>query len=164
MATNFLQATGGSTAGYFSPVVTVISSELVSLASSFVVSGATVFTSSANIGQAIWGEMWVKWGGAGITPAIGAYISGWWLRSPDGGTTFETATSSAVSLGRAPDFVIPLSTLAYAATNISYSAGIVKMPWSPFKAFIQNSAGVSFPSSVTGGYTVIQVGPVAVQY
>ena len=158
----FLQATGGSTAGYFATVTTLISSELVSLGSSLTATSASVFTSSASFGQAIWAEALVEWGGA-ITPAVGGFISGWFLRSPDGGTTFETAPSSALGVARAPDFVIPLSTLAYASSGVAYASGIVKMPWSPVKLFVQNNAGAAFPSSASK-YTIIQVGPVAVQY
>lgn len=161
MATNFLEATGGSTAGYFSAVTTLASSELVSLGSSGTATSASVFTSSGSFGQAIWGEALVEWGGA-ITPAAGGFISGWFLRSPDGGTTFETAPAIA-PLPRPPDFIIPLSTLAYLSSNVAYASGIVKMPWSPSKLFIQNNSGATFPSS-TLKYTVIQVGPVAVQY
>lgn len=162
MATNFLQATGGSTAGYFSAATTLISSELVSLGSSLTATSNSVFTSSGSFGQAIWGEVYVDWGGA-ITPAAGGLLAGWFLRSNDGGTTFETAPSSALGMGRSPDFIINLSTLAYASSNICYGTGLVKMPWSPAKVFIQNNTGATLPSS-TSGYTVIGIGPVAVQY
>jgi len=162
MATNFLEATGGSTAGYFSSVTTLISSELVSLASSLTTTSGSVFTSSGSFGQAIWGEVYIKWGGS-VTPVVGGNISGWFLRTPDGGTTFETAPSSALSLARSPDFIIPLSTLAYASGNICYAGGLIKMPWSPSKIFIQNNVGATLPSSATA-YTVIGLGPVAVQY
>jgi hypothetical protein len=161
MATNFLEATAGSTIGYFSAVTTIISSELVSLASSGTVTSGSVFTSSASFGQAIWGEVFVKWGGA-ITPTLGGFISGWFLRSPDGGTTFEV-TPTSIPLGRSPDFIVSLSTIAYANTNIAYASGIVRMPWSPSKIFVQNNTGATLPSSATA-YTIIGLGPVAVQY
>jgi len=162
MATNFLEATGGSTAGYFSSVTTLISSELVSLGSSSLVTSASVFTSSGSFGQAIWGEVAVVWGGA-ITPTVGGFIAGWFSRSLDGGTTFETLGGTALSAARPPDFIIPLSTIAYANTNVTYASGIVKMPWSPCKILIQNNAGATLPSSATA-YTAIKLGPVAVQY
>lgn len=162
MATNFLEATGGSTAGYFSTVTTLVSSELVSLGSSLTATSASVFTSSGSFGQAIYGEVYVKWGGA-ITPTVGAFLSGWFLRSADGGTVFETAPSSALGMARSPDFIVPLSTLAYASSNVCYATGLVKMPWSPVKVFVQNSAGATLPSSASA-YTVIGLAPVAVQY
>ena len=161
MATNFLEATGGSSVGYFSNVVTLMSTEIVSLGSSAVATTSTVFVSSADFGQSIFAEVFVKWGGA-ITPTAGGFIGGWFLRSPDGGTTFEV-TGTAIPLARPPDFLIPLSTVAYANTNIVYASGLVKMPWSPVKIFVQNSAGAAFPSSATA-YTTIGLGPVAVQY
>jgi len=162
MATNFLEATGGSTAGYFSSVTTLISSELVSLGSSSLATSANVFTSSGSFGQAIYGEVGVVWGGS-ITPTVGSYISGWFLRSFDGGSTYETLGGTALGAARPPDFTIALSTIAYANGNVTYASGIVKMPWSPVKVLIQNNAGATFPSSATA-YTAIKLGPVAVQY
>jgi len=162
MATNFLEATGGSTAGYFSAVTTLMSTEIVSLGSSLTAKGTTTFTSSGSFGQAIWGEVAVIWGGS-ITPVAGGYIAGWFLRSPDGGTTFETTPSSATPPARSPDFTIPLSTIAYANGNVVYGNGLVKMPWSPVQIEVQNNAGTAFPSSGTA-YTSIKLGPVAVQY
>lgn len=162
MVTNFLEATGGSTAGYFSAVTTIISSELVSLTTGNTVTSGSVFTSSGNFGQAIWGEVLIQFGGS-ITPTAGGYIAGWFSRSPDGGTTFETFASSAAAGARPPDFIIPLSTIAYANTNVTYASGIVKMPWSPCKIFVQNQSGATLPSSTTA-YTTIKLGPVAVQY
>lgn len=162
MATNFLEATGGSTAGYFSAVVTLISSEATSLGSSLVVTGATTFTSSGNFGQAIWGEVSMKIGTT-FTPGTGAFIAGWFLRSPDGGTTFETVLGTSVNPApRSPEFVIPISS-AVVAGQIMYATGLVKMPWSPVKVLIQNSAGATLGASTTN-YTTISLGPVAVQY
>jgi len=163
MATNFLEATGGSTAGYFSATVTLMSTELVSLGSSLTAISASTFTSSGNFGQAIWGDVWVQFGGS-FTGSAGSNIAGWFLRSPDGGTTFETQLSSAAPMPRPPDFLIPISTKAYASTNICYGSGLVKMPWAPFKVYIQNAGSSNtLPSSATA-YTTINLGPVAVQY
>jgi len=163
MATNFLEATGGSTAGYFSSVTTLISSEMVSLASSLTAVSASTFTSSGSFGQAIWGEVYLKVT-ASFAPTAGGSISGWFLRSPDGGTTFESTTgSSGTGIGRAPDFIVAFSTVSYASSNIIGGSGLVKMPWSPSKVFIQNNSGATLPSS-TNGYPLISIGPVAVQY
>jgi len=163
MATNFLEATGGSTAGYFSAVTTLMSSELVSLGSSLTAVSASTFTSSGSIGQAIWGEVAITLT-ASITPVAGAFIAGWFMRSLDGGTTFEsTAGSSGVGLGRPPDFIVPYSTAVYASSGVAYASGIVRMPWSPFKLFVQNEMTVTLGSSANG-YSSVKVGPVAVQY
>lgn len=163
MATNFLEATGGSTAGYFSAVTTLMSSELVSLGSSLTATSASVFTSSGSFGQAIWAEVAVTLT-ASVTPPAGAFIGGWFMRSLDGGTTFEsTSGSSGIGLGRPPDFIVPYSTAVYVSSGVVFASGIVKMPWSPVKLFVQNSMGATLPAS-TNGYSSIKVGPVAVQY
>ncbi|SRR6266478_8582051 len=163
MATNFLEATGGSTAGYFSAVTTLMSSEFVSLGSSLTAVSASTFTSSGSFGQAIWGEVAVTLAASG-TPTAGAFISGWFMRSLDGGTTFESTTgSSGLGLPRPPDFIVPYSTLAYASSAVVFASGIVKMPWSPVKLCIFNGIGITLPAS-TNGYSTVKIGPVAVQY
>lgn len=168
MATNFLQATGASTTGFFSAVTTLISSELTSLGTSTGTGGSTavsasVYTSSASFGQALWGEA-VFYTGSAISPLAGGFLSGWWLKSIDGGTTFEsTVGSSNVGLARPPDFVIPFSTVAYGSSNQMFATGIVKMPWPAAKLYVQNSAGVALASS-SNAYSTIKIGPVAVQY
>lgn len=165
MATNFLEATGASTAGYFSAVTTLISSELVALGSSLTAVSASTFTSSGSFGQAIWGEVALTLATSSSAAfGSGAFVSGWFMRSVDGGTIFESTTnSSAAGLPRPPDFVIPLSSFSYNSSSVIYGSGLVKMPWSPNKVFIQNSLGLTFPAS-TNGYATIKLGPVAVQY
>lgn len=162
MATNFLQATGGSTTGFFSASVTLISSELVALASSGTATSNTVYTSSASFGQAIWGEAWV-YATSAITPVSGGFVACWWLRSKDGGTTFEKTIASN-PLPRSPDFIIPLASAAYASSEVSFAGGIVKMPWPAAKLFVQNNSGVTFFASNSASYPIIGIGPVAVQY
>jgi len=169
MATNFLQATGASTAGYFSAVTTLISSELVALGTSSGTAStalsASTFTSSGSFGQAIWGEVELTLGTSSSAAfGTGAFVSGWFSRSIDGGTIFEsTSNSSNAGFPRPPDFVIPLTSFAYNSSSVIYASGLVKMPWSPCKVFIQNNTGLTFPAS-TNGYALIKLGPVAVQY
>lgn len=165
MATNFLEATGGSTAGYFSAVTTLISSEMVALGSGLTAISATTFTSSGSFGQAIWGEVELTLATSSSAAfGSGAFVGGWFLRSIDGGTIFEsTSNSSNAGLPRPPDFIIPLTSFAYNSSSVVFASGIVKMPWSPCKVFIQNNAGLTFPAS-TNGYPLIKLGPVAVQY
>jgi hypothetical protein len=92
--------------------------------------------------QALFADIMFICGGT-MTPSLGAVISGWFLRSYDGGTTFESAiatpgtTVSAIS--RPPDFQIPLDNAAYAAGNIRFGAGPVSLPSEPFKTIIQNN-------------------------
>lgn len=163
MATNFLEATGASTAGFFSAVTTLISSELVSLANLATAVSASTFTSSGNFGQAIWGDA-VFFTGSAISPTAGGFLAAWWLKSIDGGTTFESTTgSSNLGLARSPDFVIPFSTVAYGSSNQMFAAGLVKMPWPPAKLVVQNNSGITLATS-SNAYSTIKLGPVAVQY
>jgi hypothetical protein len=163
MPTNFLYTTPGSSAGYIPATgpVTIISSELTSLASSGTATSAATYTSTGSFSQAIWSDVFVHWGGS-ITPTPGGYISGWFTRSPDGGGSFET-TGSAIPMPRSPDFIIPLSTTGYVSSGVAFASGIVRMPFSPCKIFIQNNSGSTFPSSATA-YTYIGLGPDAIQY
>jgi hypothetical protein len=164
MPTNFLQATGGSTVGYFSAVTTLISSEMVSIGSSLTMVSASTFTSSGSFGQAIWGEVYF-YTSATFAPVAGGYLSGWFLRSPNGGTTFESTTgSSGIAIGRAPDFTIPFSTVSYASSDVIGGSGLVRMPWSPSRVFIMNNSGATMPASNSTNYPAIKLGPVAVQY
>jgi hypothetical protein len=163
MATNFLEATGGSTAGYFSAVTTLMSSEMTGVTTGSVATSASVFTSSGSFGQSIWGEVYIRFlSSATFTPLVGGNIAGWFLRSPDGGTTFELMATS-LGLPRPPDFIIPASTIAYASSAVLAASGIVKMPWSPVKVGIQNNLGITFVASGSG-YSTLSIGPVAVQY
>lgn len=163
MATNFLEATGGSTTGFFSALTTLMSSEMTGVTNTSVATSATTFTSSGSFGQAIWGEVYLRiLSSAVFTPTAGAFISGWFLRSPDGGTTFELM-QTALGLARPPDFVIAASTIAYASSSIFAASGIVKMPWSPAKVGIQNNLGITFVAS-GNGYSTLSLAPVAVQY
>ena len=67
-----------------------------------------IFTQS-DFGNAQYARIWMTIVTAGMTPTAGGNLSGWWLVSTDGGTTFETAEATASStvpaLGRPPDFV-----------------------------------------------------------
>ena len=161
MPTNFLQAVPTSSAGWISNFVTLISSELVSLASSGTAISAATFTSTGNFSQALWADIFLHLGGS-ITPSAGAYVAGWFMRSPDGGGSFETSTT-ALPLPRSPDFIIPLSTLAYASSGVAFASGIARLPFSPCKVYIQNNTGATLPSSASA-YTYIGLGPDAVQY
>jgi len=160
MATNFLLATG--TNGFIATPFNLQTTELNALGSganavSSVGGTSGVFTQT-NFASAIWCAVHFKSGGA-FTPTTGGYLAGWWLYSPDGGSTFEKVVS-ATDQPRPPDFVIPLFASAYATNDIAQSSGIVRCPWWSTKAYIGNRSGASLPA--TGN--VIQAGPVAVQY
>lgn len=105
-------------------------------------SGGVVCQNDFN--QAAYGDLVFIAGGA-FTPSAGGYLLGWFLRSYDGGATFEKVVSNT-ALPRSPDFVIPLFASAYAAGDRAYALD-VNLPATPFKTLIQNEAGVAMPST-----------------
>ena len=160
MATNFLQASG--TNGFIATPFNLMSTELNTLAnnSSAVssVGGSSGIFTLANFANAIWCEIYFTFGGA-CTPVAPNAIYGWFLFSPDGGTTFET-TAANTDLPRAPDFIIPILISAYATGNIAQASGLVRVQAGSSKVFINSHVGASLPSSGN----LIKAAPVAIQY
>jgi hypothetical protein len=164
MPTNFLWGAGTSNNGLLTSAFSLMTTELNSIgstdtAASTVGGSSGVFTNS-NTAQAIWAELYFKFGAA-VASALsgGANLAGWFLVSPDGGTTFETTASNAAQ-PRAPDFIIPFPATTIASGAVYKAQGLVRVSALEFKIFIQNNSGQSFPSS---GNT-LQMAPVAVQY
>lgn len=167
MATDFLLAAG--TNGFIATPFNLLSTEagFDSLANgSSVVSsvgGTSGVFSQTNTAQAPQGGIWFQSGGS-FTPTTGGYLAGWFLRSPDGGTTFEATTTSSATqppVQRSPDFIIPLFPAAYASGTVSWAQGAeVPLPWESFKVALWNMSGVALP--VSGN--VVKLGPVALQY
>jgi hypothetical protein len=167
MVANFLWAAG--TQGLITSTgVPLMQSEMASVAnSSWCVSSSGglsgVFGSSLT-GQAVWGYLQLSYGSSatGSTatgPAAGANWAGWWLTSPDGGTTFE---STAQVPPRPPDFLIPLSTGTIAASAKPFQAsGLVRLPPMPFKVLMQNNTGNTMGTSPDPKLNLL---PVAMQY
>ncbi len=160
MTSPFLWGAGSSNNGLIISALTLMTTELNSLASSSgVVSSAGglstngVFNSTLT-GQAILGDVSFLAGGA-FTPTAGANIAGWFIKSKDGGSTYEY--SGAVS-PRAPDFIIPLVAAPYAANQQAWSAGTHKVivPAGYFKVYVQNNAGATLYSS---GNTLVLSSP-----
>ena len=87
-------------------------------------------------------------------------MSGWFLTSPDGGTTFEQTT---VVPPRAPDFIIPLPATTITASVVYKTSAPVLIPALTFKALIQNNTGQTLG---TGGTTApaIKLATYALQY
>lgn len=108
--------------------------------------------SPSDIDQGIQGDLWFQAGGA-FTPSAGGFLSGWFLPSFDGGTTFETIiatpSSTVPAVSRSPDFIVPLDNAAYAAGNIRYGQGrfIAPLPTVPFKVELQNNSGVTMAAT-----------------
>ena len=167
MPTNFLWSTGNSGL-VTSTGIALMQSELASVAnSSWTVSSSGglsgVFGSSLT-GQAVWGYLQLYYGSSatGSTssgPAAGANWAGWFLTSPDGGTTFE---STAQQPPRPPDFLIPLSTGTIAASAKPFQAsGLVRLPPLPFKVLMMNNTGNTMGASTDPKLNLL---PVAMQY
>ena len=165
MPSPFVQIPG--TNGFVVSPYDLQSTELNSLASGSAstssVAGTSGVYSQTNSSGAIWGDIWFIAGGA-VTPTAGGALVGWFLRSTNGGTTFEsvTATPSAtvMALPRSPDFTIPLSNSAYASGNVAFASGPVLLPFESFKAVIQNLGGAALPAS--GNH--VTLGPVETGY
>ena len=165
MPTNFLWYQGGTPYNGLltSASVTIISTEMAGLTSSAVtVPSATTITSSYT-GQAIWGDLFLTLGTSIAAPVAGANVCGWFLTSPDGGTTFESTSSWNPGPARPPDFLIPFSTLAYAAQAVAKTVGLVRLPALEFKVAVQNNLQVTFSTTNVANPT-LKVAPFAMQY
>ena len=132
-----------------SPISIIGASELNALGNGNTVTGtaggtAGVF-SATQIKNLAAGEVFLTCAGT-FTPTAGGCISGWFLRSSDGGTTFEKVTSNT-ALARPPDFIIPLNAVAVANADVYFAAGEVRLPSCPFKVYVQNNTGVSLGAS-----------------
>jgi hypothetical protein len=140
MVSNFLQAAPAS-------AVTLLTTELNALASGAAATSSVggtsgVFTESSTSSY-LWGDLVFNPGGAfGSAPAAGGYLAGWFLRSPDGGSTFETvvATPSLTqpALPRSPDFVIPIDAATGASGDLKWGQGRTPLPYESYKVLLQN--------------------------
>jgi hypothetical protein len=145
MPSPFVYAAG--TNGYTAGPTDLLTTELNALAIAGIAPSTVIHgsgkISQADTGAAVWGDVWFTAGGA-FTPTAGAVLSGWFIRSPDGGTTLEK--HSAVP-PRAPDFVIPLPNVALVANDVFYASGLVRLPNQTASILLQNNAGVAFSAS-----------------
>jgi hypothetical protein len=168
VSTNFLWYTGvSSNSGLVVAAVSVMTTELDSLASAAVAGSTVNGTSGVFVntffGQAIWADLYFSVGSPALTGtlAVGANVCGWFLTSPDGGTTYE---STSVAPPRPPDFIIPMpAATSLAASSFFKTAGPVMLPSLDFKVLVQNNTGQALS---TGGTTApyIKVAPYAMQY
>jgi hypothetical protein len=160
MATNFLWYTGATAGtGLLAPVVSVLTTELNALTTSSVVAstagGSSGLFTNASVGQGIWAEAFFVNGTQTATVSSGGNIAGWFLTTPDAGTTVE---SKSVVPPRPPDFLIPMVTAATGA--VFKAAGLVRLPALEFYVLAQNNTGVTISTSGN----IVKVAPVAVQY
>lgn len=166
MPTNFLLAAG--TNGLIASPFNLLSSELNALANgaaavSSVGGSSGVFT-QASLASALAAGLYFTFGGS-QTPSAGGVIPIWFLLSPDGGTSFETAVSTpsttVMALSRSPDAIFNFDNAAFASGNIRWVNGLhIPSPWESFKVLAQNLTGGTLPS--TGN--LIKAGPVTTQY
>lgn len=164
MATNFLEATG--TNGFIATQAVTIT--LSALASGAAATGSTVFTpgTSGTLLGAQKCQAWFQVITAGWTPTAGGQVSGWWLMSTDGGTTFEnlrsTPSTTVMALPRPPDFIIPMyqGGTALSANDILFANGPFRYPYVGAKVVLQNLTGAAMG---TGVHT-FTIGGVADQY
>lgn len=166
MATNFLLAPG--TNGFITTPFNLLSTELNALASGAAatssVGGTSGVFNETTLAQALALSVYFTSGGT-FTPSVGGIIALWFLLSPDGGSTFETAvatpSTTVMALSRSPDAIISLDNAAFASGNIRWANGLhVPSPWESFKVLAQNLTGGALPA--TGN--LIKAGPVTPQY
>lgn len=150
MTTNFLWNPGTTNNGLTTTAKTLLAdtSELASLTTgSYVVSSVSgssgVFTNNDAL-QAIWAELFITLGAIGTALTAGANISGWFLQSYDGGTTFE---QSSVAPPRGPDFIIPLPATTISAGTTWVASGLIMLPALKYKVGVQNNTGQTFAAS-----------------
>jgi hypothetical protein len=154
MTSPFLWGAGSSNNGLISSALTPMATELNSLATATAVISSAGGLSTNGVfndtltGQAILGDVYLKLGAIGTALSAGANVAGWFLISPDGGTTYENYVTG-VALARAPDFIIPLPATTITSGWVYKSVGVHKVivPATYFKVVLQNNSGQTFASS-----------------
>ncbi len=147
-----LWGAGTSNNGLLVSALTALSTELNSLANGNTalssVGGSSGVFNVSNTGQGMRGDLFLTLGAIGSALSAGAVLTGWFLKSFDGGTTFETSVSNA-ALAKSPDFFINIPATTISAGSVYATSGTsgVTIPGLPFKLFIQNNSGQTFASS-----------------
>lgn len=103
-----------------------------------------VFATSGWLGY-VMGKLALNLAAYSGTPNAGSTINGWFLLSPDGGTTYEDGSSS-IQPARAPDFIIPVRAVASGPQLIIIDR--VRFPVGNFKPIVlNNNLGLSLAST-----------------
>lgn len=159
MSTNFLWNSGTSNNGLLASAFNLLSTELNTLTSTSIavssVGGTSGVFNQSNTASAMLGELFLTLGAIGS--ALTGPVSGWFVQSYDGGTTFE---QSAVVESRPPDFVFQLPLTTIGAGTIFKATDLVRLPALPFKVMLQNNTGQSLASSAN----TLKLAPIAAQY
>lgn len=161
MATNFLAATGTNGFLTASPVTafSAATTTINSVANAATVISTLVF-SQTDTAHGLLGYVSLTVGSS-FGPTAGGNITGYWVQSPDGGTTYESTI-----LVRPPDWMISLSTSTSSSPGTETSGSAYRlsplcaMPWGTFKVAIVNNSGVTLGTS--GNSIAFQT--VAMQY
>lgn len=147
---NFLWNPGTSNDGLLASAVTLLAdtSEMASLASnSYVVSstsGSSGVFNNGNFSQGIWAELFVTLGAIGSALSTGAGLTGYFLRSYDGGSNYE---QTGAQPPRPPDFFFSLPATTISAGAIYGASGLILIPPLKFKVGLFNAAGQTLASS-----------------
>lgn len=161
MTTPFLWGLGTSNSGLLTSLLTLQSTELNSLANAAVVlssvGGSSGKFTNNDTGGAIWGELFLTLGAIGSTLSAGANIAGWFISSPDSGSTYE---KSSAAPPRPPDFIIPLPATTISAADQFKAAGKVMLPSVQFKVLLQNNTGQALAASAN----TLKAAPISVQF
>lgn len=161
MTTPFLWGLGTSNNGLLVSLLTLQSTELNSLANAGVVlssvGGSSGKFTNVDTGAAIWGDVFLTLGAIGSALTAGANISGWFIESPDSGSTYE---KSSAAPPRAPDFIIPLPVTTISAADQFKSGGLVRLPAVQFKVLLQNNTGQALAATSN----TVKLAPISVQF
>ena len=170
MATNFLHSTSTASNGFLVSPFLVIGTTTTSTSGEFtaiangsgVVSntnGASGVFNFSNTAAAQYGYFYATTGNSsGWLPTAGGNLTGYFIHSPDGGTTFLTTAMLPPAI---PDFIIPFgSTAGLPASSIVGWSPLVLLPYNSFKVYLVNNSGAT-SASVNN---FIKCAPVADQY
>jgi hypothetical protein len=148
----FLWDSGTTNNGLTASYLTLMTTELNTLATAGVVVSSAgglstngVFNSTLT-GRAVFADIFLTVASAVTTVGAGANLTGWFMISPDSGTTYEQV---ALAPPRNPDFIIPTPVGLLATPFVYKSIGVHKVPVPAmyFKVVVQSNLGVSLPSS-----------------
>ena len=149
--TPFLYDSGTTNNGLLASYLTLMTTELNTLATAGVIVSSAgglstngVFNSTLT-GRSLYADVYLTLASA-VTTLAGSVLSGWFMTSPDAGTTYEQV---ALAPPRTPDFVIPTPVGLLVTPFVYKSIGVhkVQVPATYFKIVVQSSLGVSMPAS-----------------